>query len=448
MDFRISLRALVRIITFAVAIIAVLTVLSVRFFRDARETKLQLQYSYVRAMTELANDTDNITTTLSKGIYSGTPEMLAEFASKLWKDSSSAKESLSQIPLADIQTDKINRFLSQVGNYSVSISKKAKQGEGLTLEEYSNLATLYEFSKKLSDEMWTIEQRVQTGEMSMTKVNSSLRSKQTPNPSNVTEGFASFEEGATSYPTLIYDGPFSDHILSKEPLLIKGLKTVDVKTALAKASKCSGISTDKLENKDDEAGKMPSYCFEADGTSISITKAGGLISYMLKNRSVDEMKIKTSDAIASANAYLLKLGVKNMTTTYFENINNVSTINFASLENDVTVYTDLIKVSVALDNGEIMGFDARGYIVNHYQRKFAKPKITEHQAKSILSPLLTVEKSKLALIPSDGLNEVLTYEFTCKSRQGQTVLVYVNTSELKEEQILILMKSENGLLTV
>ena len=152
MDFRISLRALVRIITFAVAIIAVLTVLSVRFFRDARETKLQLQYSYVRTMTELANDTDNITTTLSKGIYSGTPEMLAEFASKLWKDSSSAKESLSQIPLADIQTDKINRFLSQVGNYSVSISKKAKQGEGLTLEEYSNLATLYEFSKKLSDE--------------------------------------------------------------------------------------------------------------------------------------------------------------------------------------------------------------------------------------------------------------------------------------------------------
>jgi len=449
MEFSLYQRGVVRLLTFSIAIISVLSVFNYNNAIEAKNAKMKLQYTYARAVEELATSTDNISTTLSKGIYSGTPEMLASFSSKLWKDASTAKDALAQLPLEDIQADKINKFLSQVGNYSNSVSKKAAEGQGLTVDEYTTLATLYDFSKHLSDEMWDIENRVQTGQISLMKVKKSIRKEDIKKPAEITEGFESFEEGNDNYPTLIYDGPFSDHILEKEPLLLKNQQPVDLQTALKKAALCSSVPEDKLVNKDDEAGKMPSYCFESDGVNVSITKMGGLISYMLKNRAVPDQKLAINDAISTASDYMLQLGVEAMVSTYYETVNNVCTINFASTQGDVTVYTDLIKVSVAMDNGEIVGFDARGYIMNHIKdRPLAAPKLTVEQAQAVLSPLLTVEKSKLALIPSGGLNEILTYEFECTSRQGAKVLVYVNVENGREEQILIVEITKDGILTV
>lgn len=445
---KLSLRAFVRFIVFILAGFAVLTVFTIANFQNAKNNQLKLQYTYTRAVEELATSTDNIKNTLSKGIYSGTPEMLATFSTKLLKDASTAKDALAQLPIQDIRADKINKFLSQVGNYSHSIAKKANEGQGLTDDEYKNLAALLQFSQKLSDELWNMEKEVQSGQMSMFQLKKSMKSQKINNPKNITEGFESFEEGSDNFPSLIYDGPFSDNILAKEPLLLKLYKPVDLKTALKKASACSNIPEEKLVNKNDEAGKMPSYCFETDGVNISITKTGGLISYMLKNRPVKEMKLTINDALSTSNAYLLKLGIEGMVTTYYETYNNVCTINFASSLNNVTIYTDLIKVSVAMDNGEILGIDSRGYIVNHTERKLPAPKITAQDAQKLVSPLLKVKKSDLAIIPSEGLNEILTYEFLCENQQGAEVLVYVNALTGKEEQILIIQKTKDGILTV
>lgn len=448
MGINLSKRSIVRIISFMIAIISVLTALTIINGIDAKQAKLKLEYSYVRAIGDLSISADNISTTLSKEIYAGTPEMLSTLSSKLWRDASTAKAQIAVLPITDMNLENTNKFLSQVGNYAISIAQKSAKGETLSLEEYSNLASLYEFSKQLCDDMWELENMSQLGELSYSKVRKVMQNKDTKAPPSISEGFTSFEEGFDSYPTLIYDGPFSDHILEREPLLLIGKTEVDLQTALEKASKVSNIPADKLNNINDEGGKMASFCFETDGTNIAVTKVGGLVSYMLKGRNVEVSNITANEATATANAYLLSLGIIDMTTSYYEIYDNICTINFAGLVDSITVYTDLIKVSVALDNGEIVGFDARGYIVNHQERSFTERKVTLSEAQGKLSPLLNVESSKLALIPSEGLNEVLTYEFTCSSRQGMKVLVYIDVTTGEEEQILILLESDSGILTI
>ena len=89
---KLSLRAFVRFIVFILAGFAVLTVFTIANFQNAKNNQLKLQYTYTRAVEELATSTDNIKNTLSKGIYSGTPEMLATFSTKLLKDASTAKD--------------------------------------------------------------------------------------------------------------------------------------------------------------------------------------------------------------------------------------------------------------------------------------------------------------------------------------------------------------------
>ena len=326
----------------------------------------------------------------------------------------------------------------------MSVSKKAEQGEKLTTEEYNNLKTLYDYSKDFSRSMWALENLTESGQIVITNLEVNTDSE----IPDITDGFKEFEEGFENYPALIYDGPFSDHILEKTPLMLEGQSEISEENARKLASKACNVNENQLQSGEPEAGKMPSYVFDADGVSVAVTKRGGFLSYMIKSREVASTSISTSKALNNAVDYLISLGISGMKVTYYETYNNVMTINFASKQDDVLCYTDLIKVSVALDNGEILGFDARGYIVNHTLRDFPDERISQKQAKSLVSPLLTIKETQLALIPTNSQGEVLCYEFLCESADGNKILVYIGVESGEEEDILILYQTENGVLTM
>ena len=137
-----------------------------------------------------------------------------------------------------------------------------------------------------------------------------------------------------------------------------------------------------------------------------------------------------------------------MKVTYFEKMNNIMTVNFAYTVDEIVCYTDLIKVTVALDDGEILGLETDGYITNHTRRQFPDKTMSVAACKKMLSPYLKCVSSGKALIPTEGGKEAYCYEFKCKSDEGRNVLVYFNVRTGKEEQILILLENENGTLTI
>ena len=297
--------------------------------------------------------------------------------------------------------------------------------------------------------MWKVEQRITNGELSFEKAATEVQeAKNSDEPSYITEGFTDFEEGYDNYPTLIYDGPFSDHILEKNPEMLKSASAVTLSDALKKAEKACGTVGLSHDDKNDEQGKMPSYVFTKDSTTIAVTKNGGYLSYMLCGRSVPTRSVTALEAVAKAEEYLSMLGMNHITDTYYEINGNVCLVNFAGTQGDITMYTDLIKVGVAMDNGDILSFDGRGYITNHKKRNLPEPKITAEQARKQLSSELTVTDTSLAVVPSAGTNELYCYEFHCTSPDGRQMLVYINADTCKEEQILLLEISENGTLTV
>ena len=58
-----------------------------------------------------------------------------------------------------------------------------------------------------------------------------------------------------------------------------------------------------------------------------------------------------------------------------------------------------------------------------------------------------VKSSDLALIPKDSTKEVLCYEYH-GSFNGKNFIIYINTQNGREEKILMLIESEEGILTV
>lgn len=436
-------RAFVRFISFSVAAVLALAALAVQHNSRANTAQTQLQYGYMRAVEDLSLSLDNIKTTLNKGMYSNSPTMMTQLSGKLWNEAANAKAALAQLPVEELNLEQTYKFLSQVGNYSQSLAEKFSGGEELTGDEKENLKTLYSYAEDLSSKMWQVEKRIEDGELSFSDVNSASNGAQSV---SVTEGFTDFEEGFSNYPTLIYDGPFSDHILEKEPLMVKDQKEVTQEQAAEKAYQASGETNLFISNE--EGGKMPSYVFENDSTVVSVTKQGGLFSYMLKYRNVGGTSFSASQATAAAKKYMETLGYKNMTETYYEINGGMCICNFAGTQNGVVLYTDLIKIGVALDNGEILSFDARGYITNHTARDLGKPSITEEEAAEKLSNTLNIMETNLCVIPSDGMNERYCYEFYCTDQDGKQLLVYINADSGEEEQILLLQISGNGRLTV
>ena len=108
-----------------------------------------------------------------------------------------------------------------------------------------------------------------------------------------------------------------------------------------------------------------------------------------------------------------------MKDSYYEVANGICTMNFAYEQDGVTCYPDLVKVGVALDTGSVVFFDARGYLMNHQEREFSAPMLTDTTAREILSPSLTVQSQNMAVIPTSGMNEAYCYEFLCEGREGR-----------------------------
>ena len=105
----------------------------------------------------------------------------------------------------------------------------------------------------------------------------------------------------------------------------------------------------------------------------------------------------------------------------------------------------LVKVKVALDTGEIVGFDASAYYLNHQDRDIKMPKIDDAEAKSKIKTNFNIDSTRLALIPK-GKEEILCYEFKGKYKDSDFI-VYINSQTGQEEQILQIIKNDNGTLT-
>ena len=216
-------RTLIKLFSFAAVALAVMIAKNVMLMRERDSSVMAARNYYNRAIEELSTAADNISNTLQKELYAGTADMHQKLSQQLWRDSSTAKAALSQLPIENKQLENTYKFLSQVGNYSLAISEKVRSGEAITDEEYEKLSQLYEFSKKLCDDMWELEGSASNGKLSLSEADAEGADEAPP---TVTDGFEDFEEGFDSYPTLVYDGPFSDHILEKSPLMTNAKKEV------------------------------------------------------------------------------------------------------------------------------------------------------------------------------------------------------------------------------
>ena len=442
-------RKQVRIISYLLTAVIVLSASTLMFYFSSKAYKAEIELSRQRALSELSENIDAIVLLLQKGQYSNSQDTLNKMSASLNAQALTAKAVLSEIDDGKIYTDDIYKFLSQIGDYTNSVSVKFSSEDGFGKEDKKNLSALLGYAQGLSDSLERMRANYYDGEMSFEESKSNLQIyKNGDEPSLFSDSMEDASRAFTDYPSLVYDGPFSDHMGNLDPKATKGLDEVSRKEAKAYAAKVLGVSESELRDSGDETGKLYLYCFSTDKTDIGITKNGCKVCYVLSSSYAGESTVSEKSAMRRGKDYLEKLGYKNMESNYFSTYDGICTVNYAYVKDGITHYPDLIKVSVSLDTGKVVSLDARTYLMNHTERELGSKLISQKVAKKMLSKTLTVTKSQKALIPTDSGKEHLCYEFLCHDDKEQDVLVYIDAVTGEEREILLLLYTDGGRLTI
>lgn len=445
-----SYRTAVRLFCAVCALLLAMLGVVVAHAAQTARYRRRLEYGYLRAVQEAASSLNTMTADLQKSAYSGSAPRIAELSARVQNEAGIAKASLSSLPAGGERLDGTYRFLSQVGDYSMYLAKKSGNGQELTDEERQNAELFVRYARELGGRLRELEWKLSTGEVSLADFEAAQAEPAgdlKPAPGRAVR-LSSLERNMDGYPKLIYDGPFSDHILDRSPQATRGRPVTAEASARALASRFTGVAPALLKPAGEERSNMPSYLFESEGFTVGVTKFGEYVTFMLGSRLPGEQTLTVGQARRAASDFLDGNEIYSMRESYYELSAGVLTVNFAYEQNGVACYPDLIKVGVAMDNGQVLFYDARGFLMNHRDRLLPAQKISAEEAGQRVSKSLNVESSRLAVIPTAGGNEIFCHEFRCKNAAGETVLVYINAETGAEEEILLVISSENGVLTV
>lgn len=404
-------------------LIVALIALAIYALNKNQEHQMVSENSYNMSFYELVNCVDEIETYLAKAGITSTPEHAAKTLTAIWNKSNLAVVYLAQMPIKTEGLSSAEKFLNQVSDYSYSLSVKAMGGEKLSDEDLKNIEDLHTYTIDLKNILNQLEFEINDGTLAwgeLSKEGSKAFAQQVSG--DLSSSFGNIEGAFSEYTGLIYDGAFSEHMVSAEKKGLTG-EEIDENSAKEKAKEFFGVNDEAIESKGlSENGDIVSYNFEVttdekNKKSIMISKKGGHTVNMNYYREVSEEKISEEEAVEIGKNFLSQKGYKDMKETYYMKQNGNIVVNYAYSQNDATIYSDLIKVKIALDNGEILGMESAGYLNCHEERNIPKNIITEAKAKENLNPRLEIKSGNLAIIPTEYNTEKLCWEFKGKVRR-------------------------------
>ncbi|HZK22136.1 MAG TPA: PepSY1/2 domain-containing protein [Oscillospiraceae bacterium] len=448
-----SRRLRIRSVSFLTSLIIVLAIWGGVNFAKVNKYERNLNAAQQRALSNLSTYMDSISSNLQKGIYANTSPMLANIASQVWLESTAAKNALAELPAQHQELVNTYKFLSQVGDYTMSLNEKVSKGQKITSKETESLFSMMDVASKLSEQVSYLLAEELAGNLNYSIKQSAAETKEIGKKTEDVKiqfngVLADSEEQLADFPTLLYDGPFADNVMKKEPEMTKGKDAISIDKARQVAAEYLNVDIKTLSQGEQESGNLPCYVFNGPEFTIAITKHGGFMCYFLGWAYAGESVKKPSEAVDIAIDFLKKHGIENMTESYFTTTDGICTVNLAYVQNGVICYPDLVKVSVALDTGDVVSVDARGYIMNHKTHEIIdSPKYSVTDAQKFLSEYLTIKNISKTVIPTDSGGEKFAYEYYCVGKNKQELLVYIDPETGFEENILILLYSDNGVLT-
>ena len=416
------------------------TVVQLQESREALDVREAAERTRIENLYHrIDDDLNDVDVSLSKLSAASSPRQSVLLLGDVWRSTGSAGAAMALLPLSHADSCEMSQFITRCGDYAHTLMGRVLQGRALTSEDKKQLSDMRAACAQIRQ---TAGEAIQNGDYVAADNVDAGCYEQTQSEAAISE-----------YPTLIYDGPFSESAENQAPKSDPGERITAQQAQLAAQKLFPGCA---VKASAYVPGALPVYeltleTADRGEVSLSLTEQGGKLLSFLASPAGDKSDPPSDEESErlreAALAFLQELGVEDPAAAYAQYYQGVAVLNFAPRQDGVILYSDLVKVYMDRETGDVMGVDARNYRLNHRTRALPKPRITEQQAAEYVSDSLQVEQTALALIPLTKQTEVLCYEF--KATQNDTFyIVYINALTGEEEQIFEVINSEEGDLVV
>ncbi|GHU97912.1 germination protein YpeB [Clostridia bacterium] len=418
------------------------------FIVKAADTQRALENAYQKSFYDLTANVGNIDVKLTKLMAAGSAETEKNVMDDICRQSHLAADNISQLPLKHEEMSETVRFLNQTGDYTHSLCKKLNAGQTLNDEDRQRIEDLRARCGAAGAELTRMAERLQGGWRISEHIDRDQAGR--IGGGEFGDGFSDMQKQSVDYPKMIYDGPFSDALEKKTYKAVENAPEIPQEQAADKIRHIlGGMGVTDVKFLGNANGDMNTHEFEVTADKgnyyVQMTVKGAFPVMIQSNRPVGASKIDAEEAIRLAEKFAFeKLDLRNMRGVWVNLFGGTACINLAPEIDGAAVYTELVKVKVALDDGQITGVEARAYVRGHVEgRKIPAAALTEGEALKKVSNKLDVSHIRKAIIPKDGGREVFAYEFWA-SYKDFDYIVYINAETGAEEDILRVIDKNQG----
>ncbi|HHY17629.1 MAG TPA: hypothetical protein GX524_06085, partial [Firmicutes bacterium] len=213
----------------AITVIAVLAlVFGFAQYKQVKHLRIRSEVARQRAIFNLISHVENIEGNLAKARVSSTLAQQSSFLTACWSHSQAAQENISLMGMTTVDLSGVQKFVAQVGDYSMVLSQKLARGDTVTQSEWQELARLETSVKDLARALAetgisaSTAKSPQTGARSFILGIESLLLLAPSSDEAWFRGFSEIESLIQSVPSPAYDGPFSDRSLASKFLANPG----------------------------------------------------------------------------------------------------------------------------------------------------------------------------------------------------------------------------------
>ncbi|HHU20273.1 MAG TPA: germination protein YpeB [Bacilli bacterium] len=388
-----------------------------RQFTEKEHLIVQAENNYQRAFHDLTYHVDLLYDKIGTTLALKTKETLSPQMLDVWQLTAQAQSDVSQLPLGLLPFTKTETFLADIGEFTYHVAIRDLDNEPLSEEETDRLTQLYQSADEIRKELRTVQHKVFSDQLKWAEVELALARNDRESPNHIIDGFTAVEDYTSGFDQVHFDNLAADFPSQQErfqfvdgdpineeeveELIIEQFDlTPDIELELQKSGEGAQLNT-----------FSGSFSHEDQHGYIEITETGGhVLSYMI-NRELADASISLHDAEREAEKLLKEQGFEDIKRLRSSQYDETGLFQFAVTNDDVWVYPDQITVKVALDNGDIVGFNATDYYRNHHERELKDPELTLEEAQEFVSSSLNIEDQHLAIIEDRAGSEVLTYAF-------------------------------------
>ncbi|AST92272.1 MULTISPECIES: germination protein YpeB [Sutcliffiella] len=418
--------------------------------QDKNAVLINAENNYQRAFHDLVYHVDLLHDKIGTTLAMSSRDQLSPSLAEVWRISSEAQNDVGQLPLALLPFNKTEEFLHQIGDYSYEVAVRDLNDSPLSSDEYDTLEKLYTRAAEIQSELRKVQNMVINNNLRWMDVELALSAQNQPHDNTIINGFKTVEQNVSSYEEAEFGPTFTSMKQTEDSYQYLEGETITEEEAKEVAREFLSLNGNE-QIKVTENGEGSNVGFysltiidetEKD-TYIDITKKGGYPIYVIQNREIPSANISLKEASDKAEQFLEEHDFNGFTLYESAEYDNTGAFTFVNEVEGVKIYPDAIRMKVSLDDGSIVGFSAKDYLMSHRTRDIPDASISKEEARQQINERVNIMEDGLAIITSDLGEEVLCYEFY-GTINNDTYQIFINADNGREESVVKMKNAEQA----